>query len=148
MDNKEESYYRFNLARKYLEEAERDFENKEIVDTVRKVQLAVENGMKAVISCFSLPSWSHDPSDELEKVLEENKKEIEKLKGNFLSRLRRGEELARELAPEHGRITYGEPLKRITPWELYDTSYAQEILQKSKEVIKSAEEFIREWFRE
>jgi len=146
MDTKEEAEFRCKLAERYVEEARKHLKNKEIVDTVRKAQLSVENGVKAIIACFKLPSWSHDPSRELLEVLSENRDKIEKIGVTFPERIKESAKVASELAPEHGRTNYGEPITRKTPWELYDKEYAKRVLEGAEEVVKAAREFVGLWF--
>lgn len=37
--------------------------------------------------------------------------------------------IARTLAPEHGRVTYGEPSRGLTLWELYGEKEATQSLE-------------------
>lgn len=83
-----------------------------------------------------MPSWSHDPSDELLEVAQELPSECRRL----------AEELARlahELAPEHGTVTYGKPAESLTPWELYDEAKAREALRKAKRANEMMELILR-----
>ncbi|MEM3651016.1 MAG: HEPN domain-containing protein [Candidatus Jordarchaeaceae archaeon] len=99
--------YRAKLAARYLEEAKDAFRRRDYRGAVASSQLSTENSAEGVIALFSIPSWSHDPSHELLEVLHMLPENMRKL----------AEELAkivRQLAPEHGRTTYGEPMKRHT----------------------------------
>jgi hypothetical protein len=92
---------------------------------VASSQLSAENSAKAVMTLFRTPRWSHDPSHELLEVSTTLPPDLKKL----------AEELAditRQLAPEHGRATYGEPFRGLTPWDLYDEKSSFEALSKAK----------------
>ncbi|MEM2122381.1 MAG: HEPN domain-containing protein [Candidatus Bathyarchaeia archaeon] len=90
--------FRFKLAERYLEEAEKAYSEGDSRATVGASQLSVENAAKAVIALYKIPSWSYDPSYELEELVEvipvEAKHPTKKLAV-----------IARKLAPEHGRAT-------------------------------------------
>lgn len=113
------------LSLEYLSKAEKFFFSEDYKESVEASQLSVENATKAVIALKRLPSWSHDPSDELlevSKELSEDKKVL-------------AEELAKithTLAPEHGIATYGKPTEGLTPWEIYDKQKAYEVLEKAR----------------
>lgn len=77
---------------------------------VQYSQLAAENSAKAVIATRRTPSWGHDPSTELFE------REIAtELPTELTEKTARLAELSSQLAPEHGRTTYGEPEKLKTP---------------------------------
>lgn len=61
--------YRYRLAVEQLERAERLFSLKDWVGTVSASQLTVENFAKAVIAIFEVPTWSHDPSGQLNRLI-------------------------------------------------------------------------------
>ncbi|MBS7248814.1 MAG: HEPN domain-containing protein [Candidatus Jordarchaeales archaeon] len=116
--------YRARLAARYLEEAEDALRRRDYRGAVASSQLSTENSAKAVIALFSIPSWSHDPSHELLEVLHMLPENMRRLAEELA-------EIARQLAPEHGRTTYGEPVKRLTPWDIYDEESASEALSKA-----------------
>jgi len=83
---------------------------------VEEAQLCIENAAKAVISCFQIPSWSHNPSDELHEVIAENRSKILHFADSALiQRLEALAEAAHLVAPEHGRASYGDIRARIPP---------------------------------
>ena len=94
--------YRYRLGVEQLERAERLFSLGDWVGTVSSSQLAVENFAKAVIAVFDVPTWSHDPSDQLNSL-------VGRLPGGLVDDVRELALMARELAPEYGRSSYGEP---------------------------------------
>lgn len=112
-----------------------------------EAQLSVENAAKAVISCFQIPSWSHDPSEELLGIAKNNQPKIGELLGSeFLKRLERLAETAHIIAPEHGRASYGDIERRIPPWRIYSEEDAQKALEYAREACTTAKSFIRAWY--
>jgi len=61
--------YRYRLAVEHLERAGRLFSLRDWVGTISSSQLAIENFAKAVISVFEVPTWSHDPSNQLNGLM-------------------------------------------------------------------------------
>ena len=63
---------------------------------------------KAVIACFRIPSWTHDPSEELRSIVEEHGSMIRiKLGERGVQVLLTLADYAEELALEHARGNYG-----------------------------------------
>ncbi len=52
--------------------------------------------------------------------------------------------MAELLAPEHGRATYGEPARGLTPWELYTREDTEAALQRAKRAVELAKTILRE----
>ncbi|ABL78831.1 HEPN domain-containing protein [Thermofilum pendens] len=88
-------------------------------------QLAVENYAKAVIAYFRVPSWSHDPSGELLSLLGSIPADAQREAAELA-------DIAKTLAPEHGRATYGEPERGLLPWEVYTRSDAERALELAR----------------
>jgi len=124
-DPRKEVSYRSKLAVRYLAEAEEAFKRGDYRGTVASSQLSVENSAKAVIAFFRTPSWSHDPSYELLDISPLLPSDLRNLAEELA-------EIAGKLAPEHGRSTYGEPLRGLTPWDIYDKESAAEALSKAR----------------
>lgn len=120
--------YRAKLAREYLQDAEDRLDSSDFKGCVQYSQLAVENAAKAVIATRRTPSWGHDPSSELLDAA----KELEPERTTKASRLA---ELCSRLAPEHGRTTYGEPERFLTPRMLYDSQAAGNAITLAREAI-------------
>jgi len=127
--------YGYRLALDHLERAERLFKLNDWVGAVSSSQLAIENFAKAVIAVFEVPTWSHDPSNQLENIVKK-----------IPQRLVRGVEelalLAREIAPEHGRSTYGEPSRGLTPSDIYREHHVIESLRKARRAKEFLARFI------
>ena len=120
--------YRDQLACEYLEDAEDRFRSNDFKGCVQYSQLAAENAAKAVIATRRTPSWGHDPSPELLEVAKELESER---KANAI----RLAEISSRLAPEHGRTTYGEPERFITPRMLYDHQDADRTIVLAREAV-------------
>lgn len=108
IDPHSEVEYRTKLAKKYLEEAEAAYTRSDYRATATSSQLCAENAAKAATAHFRIPSRSHNPSHELREVAKTTPNHIKRLAKELAS-------IAQELAPEHGRATYGEPNRGLTP---------------------------------
>lgn len=147
LNPKEEALYRLELARGHLERARKALALGDFADTMGEAQLSVENSAKAVISCFQIPSWSHDPSEELLDVIKSNRLRIIELLGEeFLRRLKGLAEKVHVIAPEHGRSTYGDVERRIPPWRIYSQEDARKGLDYAEDSYKIAESFVKAWY--
>jgi HEPN domain-containing protein len=124
--------YRYKLAVEHLERAERLFSLKDWVGVASASQIAIENFAKAVIAVFEIPTWSHDPSNQLNSLMK-------RFPSDLKENLKELANLARELAPEHGRSTYGEPSAGLTPSDIYKENHALNALEKSRKAKKIAE---------
>ena len=120
-----EARYRYRLASQHLTRAERLYGLSDWAGTVQFAQLAIENFAKTLIALFEVPTWSHDPSSQLLRLLS-------KFPPRMADEVRELAGLVREVAPEHGRSTCGEPSRGLTPAELYDEDQARGILGKAR----------------
>lgn len=117
--------YRYRLALEHLNRSERLFSLEDWPGTVSSAQLAIENLAKSIIAMFEIPTWGHDPSSQLDRLVNRFSEDLRSLI----------EELAlitHEIAPEHGRSSYGEPSKGVVPSEIYEKRHAQDALMKAK----------------
>jgi len=147
MRSEEEARYRLSLARGRLRRALEAHERGDYLGCVSEGQLSVENAAKAVIAVFSVPSWSHDPSAELREVLTQNRENIvRKLGAEFASDLEELASVSEELAPEHGRATYGDSERRIPPWEMFSREDAGGALDRVRRALEVAEKFVEKWY--
>jgi len=99
-------------------------------------QLAVENYAKTLIALFEVPTWSHDPSTQLLRLLD-------RFPGSLRERVEELASMARDLAAEHGRSSYGEPALGLTPNEVYSEREARDALGKALRAKSIAEEALR-----
>lgn len=74
--------YRLRLSEHHLSDAEDAYGWGDHRGTVASSQLCVENAAKAVIAFFRIPSWSHDPSQELRELLEQIPEDVKGLPRN------------------------------------------------------------------
>lgn len=130
-----------------MERAKKALARLDFADTIAEAQLSVENSAKAVISCFRIPSWSHDPSEELTHVIGDNEQRIAQLLGEeFSKRLQDVAEKAHTIAPEHGRSTYGDTERRIPPWLIYSKKDAERGLEYAEDAYQVAKKFVKAWY--
>jgi HEPN domain. len=94
----EEVMYRLSLAREHLERARKRLSIEDWAGVVEAAQLSAENAAKAVIAHFHVPSWSHDPSRELQEI-------VTQLSPTLVGAAHKLATIVRELAPEHGIST-------------------------------------------
>lgn len=125
IDPSSEVNYRMRVSFEYLKRAEKFLNSGDYKESVEASQLSVENAAKAIVAIRRIPSWSHDPSEELLEVADELGDEQGVLARELAN-------LAHELAPEHGVATYGKPSEGLTPWDIYDKAKAVEVLKKAR----------------
>jgi len=130
-----EVLYRIRLAAMYLRDAEEAAKRKDYRGAVASSQLCAENAAKAVVALFRVPSWSHDPSHELLEVAQHLEPELRERAGELA-------DIARRLAPEHGRATYGEPTRGLTPWDIYSEEDASEALSMARRALRLSREIL------
>ena len=52
-------------------------------------------------------------------------------------------DLSSTLAPEHGRATYGEPERSLTPWEIYGEEEARKALDYARRALENVLAILR-----
>jgi len=124
IDPLNEARYRYRLAESHLARAERLLALGDMAGAVHFAQLAVENFAKSVAAVYEVPTWSHDPSNQLLKLLD-------RVPQNLIDEVRELASIARDVAPEHGRSTYGEPSEGLTPDEIYSGEHARRIVTEA-----------------
>ncbi|MEM3108926.1 MAG: DNA-binding protein [Candidatus Bathyarchaeia archaeon] len=97
--------------------------------------MAVENFAKAVIAVFEVPTWSHDPSNQLNDLMGKLPIDVVDDAGMLGG-------LARAMAPEHGRSTYGEPSAGLAPSDIYEEDHALNALKSAKKAGEIAERLL------
>jgi len=133
----EEVMYRLALAREHLERARKRLRVEDWAGVVEAAQLSAENAAKAVIAHFHVPSWSHDPSRELQEI-------VTQLPPALIGAALKLATIVRELAPEHGISTYGVPQERLTPAQLYTREKAYNALKLAEDALEKATLILRE----
>jgi len=140
MDTKEESARLLREAKEDLDRATRYSALKDWVTVIHYSQLAIEKSAKALISCFEAFEWTHNPSEQLRKLVEKNL-----LDSGFLEVV----SYVKEAAPWHGRSTYG-GLKNglwTSPSELCTNEVAIVLINKASKSVDKASGFIEEFFK-
>jgi HEPN domain-containing protein len=132
-----EARYLFRLASGHLARAERLLTLGDWAGVVHFSQLAVENFAKAVVALYEVPTWSHDPSNQLLRLLD-------RVPQNLAEDLRELASISREVAPEHGRSTYGEPGEGLTPNDIYTEVHARDLVARARRAGEIAVRFFRE----
>ena len=135
-DPMDEVRYRYKLAINYLRDADEAFNRGDWRGTVANAQLSAENAAKAVIAVYRVPSWSHDPSGELQELVDRMSRELADLVIELAN-------IAKRLAPEHGRSTYGEPSMGLTPWDIYTQGDAENALGMAKRAVEIMKAILR-----
>jgi HEPN domain-containing protein len=136
-DPRSEVLYRVRLAELYLADAEVAYTRGDFRTTVASSQLAAENAAKAVIAVYRIPSWSHDPSHELREVADQVPETLRPLIEELA-------DIAGTLAPEHGRATYGEPTRGLTPWDIYGRGDAERAVNYARRAVELMRTVLRE----
>jgi HEPN domain-containing protein len=141
VDNKEESLRLLREAKEDFERARRYYELRDWITVVHYAQLAIEKAAKSVISCFEAYEWTHDPSGQVERLVK---------KGLLENEFMKIAEHAREAAPWHGRFTYGGLRGGVwrSPSELCTEDVASNLLLKSEDSVRKAEEFLRRFWHD
>lgn len=129
--------YRLKLAKQYFRDAREAYSRRDYRGTVMSSQLSAENAAKAVIAVFRIPSWSHDPSLELLELIDQLPETVRKNAVDLAN-------IAKTLAPEHGRATYGEPLRGLTPWDIYGEEDARKALKMAEKAFRITQNILRE----
>jgi len=124
--------YRYRLASEHLTRAEKLFSLGDWAGTVSAAQLSIENFAKAVIALFEVPTWSHDPSNQLHRLINKLPDDIRDMTKGLAS-------MAHEVAPEHGRSSYGEPSAGLAPSDIYIKGHAEDALTTAKGAKETAE---------
>jgi len=139
MDTKEEATRLLREAKEDLDRATRYSRLKDWVTVVHYSPLAIEKSAKALISCFEAFEWTHDPSEQLTKLVK---------KGLLPDGSLEVAAYAREAAPWHGRSTYGGLKNGVwrSPSELCTEEVAAELLDKAKKAVNKAAGFVERFF--
>lgn len=137
LNPRSEARYRNRLAVDHLRRAESLFSVRDWAGAVSTSQLAVENFAKAVIALFEVPTWGHDPSSQLNYLTDRMPSEVRGAVKDLSL-------LASEIAPEHGRASYGEPTAGLTPNEIYREEHASDALDKARKARKISAQILKE----
>jgi len=139
MNTREETTRLLREAKEDLDRAARYSGLKDWVTVIHYSQLAIEKSAKALISCFEAFEWTHDPSEQLKKLVR---------KGLLADGFLEVAAYAREAAPWHGRSTYGGLKNGLwrSPSEFCTEEAAVELLDKAEKAVNKAAAFIEKFF--
>jgi len=132
-----EAKYRRRLALDHLKRAEALFSIGDWAGTVSASQLAVENFAKAVIALFEVPTWDHDPSSQLNGLRD-------RIPSGARGIAEQLSFLAGNMAPEHGRSSYGEPTTGLTPNDIYKQEHASDAVDKARKASEISTRILNE----
>ena len=141
MDTREEAKRLLREAQEDQERATRYSGLRDWITTLHYSQLAVEKSAKALISCFQAFEWTHDPSEQLKRLV---------TKGVLDKEFLEIATYAKEAAPWHGRSTYGGLLEGFwrSPSELCTEEAALDLLRKAKTSVEKTGCSIKRFFGE
>ncbi len=141
MNTKEGSQRPLREAKEDLERANVYFDLKDWVTVIHYSQLAIEKSAKAVISCFESFEWTHDPSEQLKRLIK---------KGYLSNEFQELAEPAREAAPWHGRCTSGALINGTwkSPSEICSEEVTVQLLDKARKSVDKVDRFIEAFFKE
>nr|HID13241.1 HEPN domain-containing protein [Anaerolineae bacterium] len=116
--------------------------------TVQNAQLAVELAAKAVIAYFEEPLWEHDPSPQLRRILDKLDEVIGPgLEADTVEALYLLAGDAKEVAPWHGRSTYGQADEAgvwVPAVDLCTRRIAESLLERAERALPAAEVFLEQ----
>jgi HEPN domain-containing protein len=141
MDTREEAKRLLREAQEDQERAARYSGLKDWVTTLHYCQLAIEKSAKALISCFQAFEWTHDPSEQLKRLV---------TKGVLDKEFLEIATYAKEAAPWHGRSTYGGLIEGFwrSPSQLCTEEAALDLLSKAKTSVEKTASCIKRFFGE
>ena len=132
-----------------LDRARRLLTDRDWVGVCQQAQLCVEYSAKAVIACFEAHQWTHDPSDQLLRVVQANSDAILSRFGEgMVQRLQGLASDAHEAAPWHGWSTYGRMESdehQTFPTDLCTQEDAERLLELSERSFLTASQFVLNW---
>lgn len=146
MRNLSEVEIRLRDAQASLSTAQRLFLAEDYRAVVQNAQLCIELSAKAMIAYYEEPAWTHDPSEELLKILEEHGEEIAEMLGNEVESLYTLAMDVRVAAPWHARSTYGMRSKDgiwLPAMDVCTKEMAEGLLERARRSYQMAARFSR-----
>jgi len=142
MRNFPESEIRLKDAEYFLRSAEDNLPLKHFTIVVHSAQLCIELSAKAVIAFYEEPSWTHDPSEQLSRILEERGEELAEMVEDLFTLA----EDAKVALPWHGWSTYGKRTEDgawIAAVDACTQEVAQDLLERARRSHEMAMKFFR-----
>lgn len=143
MNNKVDSQNWAKDARNFFKRAQICFNILDWHGTVQNAQLCIEHSAKAIIAYFAEPEWTHNPAEQLLKIVSENLEELKKKGADILS-LKKLAQYVKDVAPWHGLASYGEETDEghVPASELCTEKIARELFLKAEESLQILENFL------
>lgn len=147
MEYSEETSRWMKDATDCYQRARRCFSDGDWRGTVQNAQLAIELSVKAVIAFIEEPHWTHNPDEQLKKIIEEREGEIrEKFGQEMVDGLLLASEDVRIAAPWHGWSVYGRPREDGTGWtsavDLCREENARDLMGRTERTIATVQMFL------
>ncbi len=139
MDTRTEAFRLLKEAEEVLDRAIRYSGFRDWVTVVLYAQLATEKAAKAAFACVESFEWTHDPSDQVRRLVARGQ-----LPASFLEVA----SLVRAAAPWHGRSTYGGLREGVwrSPSELCTEEVGVTLLEGARKVVERARAFVWGFF--
>lgn len=143
MNWNDDACYRLELAEGFLGEARQDLDLDRFRSCVDHAQLSIENAAKAVIALFGPVGKTHEPWRELKTLLD--KEVIPQQLREHVERL--VTLAARYGLKEHFLTDYGDEVRLLSPWQLFDQEDAAEALETAETCFALAREICSRWLK-
>jgi HEPN domain-containing protein len=150
MNNKAEIIRKLRDAEVFLKDAEIAFANERFRACTQNAQICIEICAKAVISHYSEPEWTHDPSQQLKQLLNAHKdKLIKELGEEMFKRLNKLASDSKIAAPWHGKAVYGEEVgdSWVAAAEICTEAIASNLLELAQCSFSAARDFFNFLFQ-
>lgn len=137
MNWQDDANYRLKLAQGFYEEASQDLESQRYRSCVDNSQMCIENSAKAIIVCFTPVGKTHQPGQQLKKIMKRE------LSSEIRERIKRAIPLVEQHGfEEHILTDYGDEENRKTPWELLNREAAEAAHKDATIILGEAKQTI------
>ncbi len=137
-----DSAYRLRLSEGFLKESEEDFKLSRWRSCVDNSQMSVEKGAKAIIAAVSPVEKTHNPSDQIRRLLKNGN-----LDASLVAVIEEALPLFDKLGFEtHLLSDYGDESAGVDPWEIFDVKDAEDALKLGRKCFDEAKEVYEFYF--
>jgi len=146
MKNFSEIEIRLKDAEYFLRCAEDNLPLKHYTVAIHNAQLCIELSAKAVIAFYEEPSWAHDPSGQLLRILEEHKDKLAEAFGEAVRDFHVLAEDAKAASPWHVWSTYGRTMEDgtwIAAVDACSKEAAEGLLERARRSYETATKFFK-----
>lgn len=148
MKNYSESERWMKDAKDCLQHMRDCFKSKYWRGIIQNAQLAIELSIKALIALFEEPDWTHNPSKQLIRLINDRRDEIRKrFNQNMVDALMKTAGDAEIAAPWHGWSVYGKAKENGTGWipavDLCTADVAKDLMHRAERTIVTVEKFFK-----